>query len=155
MQNTIKSSGKMTTTINHRNYIDLLDRVEIVPKVIETESEYDRFLTVVEGLLSKRQNRTPEETALLVLLVKLVEDYEREHYAIDDGIPVAPHKFLQHMMEARDMEPRDLITLLNISEKLALSIANGEEQIDRSQAHTLGDYFKVNPDNFYNNLPRI
>jgi rRNA pseudouridine-1189 N-methylase Emg1 (Nep1/Mra1 family) len=93
MQNTIKSSGKMTTTINHRNYIDLLDRVEIVPKVIETESEYDRFLTVVEGLLSKRQNRTPEETALLVLLVKLVEDYEREHIVtflaiIDLGVPI-------------------------------------------------------------------
>ena len=68
----------MTITINRSNYIDLLNQVEIVPKVIETESEYDRFLIVVEGLLSKRQNRTPEETALFMLLVKLVEDYERE-----------------------------------------------------------------------------
>jgi hypothetical protein len=38
----------MTTTINRRNYIDLLDRVEIVPKVIETESEYDRFLQQID-----------------------------------------------------------------------------------------------------------
>jgi HTH-type transcriptional regulator / antitoxin HigA len=142
----------MITTINHRNYIDLLDRIEIVPKVIETEIEYDRFLIVVEGLLAKRQSRTPEETALFVLLVKLIEDYEREHYAIDDGIQVAPHKFLQHMMEAREMEPKDLMKLLNISEELALSIINGEEQIDRTQALTLGDYFKVNSENFYNNL---
>ncbi len=142
----------MITTINHRNYIDLLDRVEIVPKVIETEIEYDRFLVVVEGLLSKRQNRTPEENVLFVLLVKLVEDYEREHYAIDDGIQVAPHKFLQHMMEAREMEPKDLIKLLNISEKLALSIVSGAEQIDRSQALALSDYFKVNSNNFHNNL---
>jgi HTH-type transcriptional regulator / antitoxin HigA len=148
----IKSSGKMIATINHRNYIDLLDRVEIVPKVIETEIEYDRFLAVVEELLFKRQSRTPEETALFVLLVKLVEDYEREHYAIDDGIQVAPHKFLQHMMEAREMEPKDLMVLLNISEELAISIVNGEEQIDRSQAIALGDYFKVNSDNFHNNL---
>jgi HTH-type transcriptional regulator / antitoxin HigA len=59
----IKSGGKMITTINHRNYIYLLDRIEIVPKVIETEIEYDRFLIVVEGLLAKRQSRTPEETA--------------------------------------------------------------------------------------------
>jgi HTH-type transcriptional regulator / antitoxin HigA len=142
----------MTITINRSNYIDLLNRVEIVPKVIETEIEYDRFLTVVEGLLAKRQHRTPEETALFVLLVKLVEDYEREHYSIDDGIPVAPHKFLQHMMEARKMELKDLIALLNISEELALAIVNGEEQIDRSQSLTLGDYFKVNSDNFHNNL---
>ena len=142
----------MTITINRSNYIDLLNQVEIVPKVIETESEYDRFLIVVEGLLSKRQNRTPEETALFMLLVKLVEDYEREHYSIDDGIQVAPHKFLQHMMESRKMEPKDLIALLNISEELALSIVNGEKQIDRSQSLTLGDYFKVNFDNFHNNL---
>ena len=143
----------MITTINRRNYIDLLDRVEIVPKVIETEIEYDRFLVVVEGLLAKRQSRTPEETALFVLLVKLVEDYEREHYSIDDGIQVAPHKFLQHMMEAREMEPEDLMALLNISEEFALSIVKGEEQIDRSQALALGDYFKVNSNNFYNNVP--
>ncbi len=143
----------MTITINHNNYIDLLNRVEIIPKVIETEIEYDRFLVVVEGLLSKRQSRTPEETALFVLLVKLIEDYEREHYAIiDDGIQVAPHKFLQHMMEAREMESKDLIALLNISEELALSIVNGEEQIDRSQALALSDYFKVNSNNFHNNL---
>ena len=141
----------MTTTINHRNYIDLLDRVEVVPKVIETEIEYDRFLIVVEGLLSKRQNRTPEETALFVLLVKLIEDYEREHYAIDDGIQVAPHKFLQHMMEAREMEQKDLMVVLNISEKLALSIATGEQQIDRSQALELGNYFNVSPINFCDN----
>jgi hypothetical protein len=45
----INSSGKMITTIHQRNYIDLLDRVEIVPKVIETESEYARFLMVMNG----------------------------------------------------------------------------------------------------------
>jgi HTH-type transcriptional regulator / antitoxin HigA len=142
----------MTITINRSNYINLLNEVQIVPKVIETEVEYDLFLVVVEGLLSKRQSRTPEETALFMLLVKLVEDYEQENHSIDDGIQVAPHKFLQHMMEAREMEPKDLIPLLNISEELALSIVNGEEQIDRSQALVLGDYFKVNSNNFYNNL---
>ena len=143
----------MIITINHRNYIDLLDRVEIVPKVIEIEIEYDRFLVVVEELLAKRQSRTPEETALFVLLVKLIEDYEREHYSIDDGDRVPPYKFLQHMMEAREMEPKDLIPLLNISEELAVSIVNGEEQIDLSQSQVLGDYFKVNHNNFYGNLP--
>jgi HTH-type transcriptional regulator / antitoxin HigA len=142
----------MITTINLSNYIDLLNEVQIVPKVIEDEAEYDRFLVVVEGLLVKRQHRTPEETALFMLLVKLIEDYEREHYAIDDGIQVAPHKFLQHMMEAREMEPKDLIKLLNISEELALAIVKGEEKIDRSQALALGDYFKVNFNNFCNSL---
>jgi HTH-type transcriptional regulator/antitoxin HigA len=139
----------MTITINRSNYIDLLNEVEIVPKVIETESEYDLFLVVVEGLLSKRQSRTPEETALFMLLVKLVEDYEQEHHSIDDGIQVPPYKFLQHMMEARETKQEDIVKLLNISEELALSIVNGEEQIDRSQALALGNYFKVDSTNFY------
>jgi HTH-type transcriptional regulator / antitoxin HigA len=142
----------MTITINRSNYINLLNEVQIVPKVIETEVEYDLFLVVVEGLLSKRQSRTPEETALFMLLVKLIEDYEQENHSIDDGIQVAPHKFLQHMMEAREIEPKDLMPLLNISEELALSIVNGEEQIDRSQAIALSDYFKVNSNNFHHNL---
>jgi HTH-type transcriptional regulator / antitoxin HigA len=62
----------MTITINRSNYIDLLNEVQLVPKLIETELEYDLFLAVTENLLSKRQSRTPEETALFMLLVKLI-----------------------------------------------------------------------------------
>jgi HTH-type transcriptional regulator / antitoxin HigA len=120
----------------------------IVPKVIETEVEYDLFLVVTESLLSKRQSRTPEETALFMLLVKLIEDYESEHYSLKELGQIAPHKFLQHMMEAREMEPEDLTRLLNISRELALSIFNGEQQIDRSQSQQLGDYFNVSASNF-------
>ena len=139
----------MTITINRSNYIDLLNEVQIVPKVIETEVEYDRFLAVIEGLLAKRQNRSPEETALFVLLVKLVEDYEREHYSLADWSQVDPHKFLQHMMEARAMDREDLMLALNISQEVALSIVSGEEEIDRELAQQLGDYFKVDATNFY------
>jgi HTH-type transcriptional regulator / antitoxin HigA len=138
----------MTTTINRSNYIDLLNQVQIVPKVIETEVEYDRFLAVTESLLSKRHSRTPEETALFMLLVKLIEDYESEHYSLKESGQIAPHKFLQHMMEAREMEPEDLMGLLNISRELAGSIFNGERQIDRSQSQQLSDYFNVSSGNF-------
>ncbi len=139
----------MTITINRSNYIDLLNEVQLVPKVIETEVEYDRFLTVTEKLLSKRQSRTPEESALFMLLVKLIEDYESEHYSLIESTQVVPHKFLQHMMEAREMELIDLMGLLNISGELAGSIFSGEREIDRSQAQHLGDYFNVSSSNFY------
>ena len=54
-------------------------------------------------------------------------------------------------MEAREMEPKDLMVVLNIPEKLALSIITGEQQIDRSQALELGNYFNVSPINFCDN----
>jgi hypothetical protein len=61
---------------------------------------------------------------------------------------IAPHKFLQHMMEARDMEAVDLMRLLNISKELALSIFDGERQIDPAQSQYLGNYFNVSSSNF-------
>jgi HTH-type transcriptional regulator / antitoxin HigA len=138
----------MTITINRSNYIDLLNEVQLVPKLIETELEYDLFLSVTESLLSKRQSRTPEETALFMLLVKLIEDYEQEHYSLQPSAQIAPHKFLQHMMEARNMEATDLMGLLNISKELALSIFDGDRQIDTAQSQYLGNYFNVSFSNF-------
>jgi len=42
------------------------------PRIIKTEEENEIFLEIVEGLLSS-QNLTPEEDALLELLVKLID----------------------------------------------------------------------------------
>ncbi len=144
----------MTTTINRSNYIDLLNEVQLIPKVIETEVEYDLFLAVTESLLSKRQSRTPEETALFMLLVKLIKDYEEEHYSLQASTQIALHKFLQHMMEARDMEVADLMGLLNISKELAVSIFDGDRSLDLAQSQYLGNYFNVSSSNFHALRPR-
>ncbi|MEG4576112.1 transcriptional regulator [Microcoleus sp. N3A4] len=54
-------------------YSSLLSQYQ--PRIIKTEEENERFLEIVEELLS-RPNLTPEEDALLELLVKLIEDFE-------------------------------------------------------------------------------
>jgi hypothetical protein len=74
----------MTTTIDKKKYLELMDTADISPKVIETEDEYDCFLAVAEKLMHKRIDRTPEDTALLMLVVKLIEDYESIHHNLDD-----------------------------------------------------------------------
>lgn len=55
-------------------------------KIIETEAEYEEYLAVAENLIAKKNNRTPEETTLLRLLVKLIEDYEEQAYSLEDWI---------------------------------------------------------------------
>ncbi len=65
----------MTLTLNKKNYLQLLDTIQIIPKIIETEKEYTEYLAVTESLIAKKSARTPEETALFRLLVKLIEDY--------------------------------------------------------------------------------
>jgi hypothetical protein len=47
----------MTTTIDKKKYLELMDTADISPKVIETENEYDRFLAVAEKLMHKRLDR--------------------------------------------------------------------------------------------------
>jgi DUF218 domain len=74
----------MTHTISRENYIDLLDRDRIIPKIIENTEEYEQFLAVAEKLISKKQTRTIEETVLFRLLVKLIKDYEEETYSIKE-----------------------------------------------------------------------
>jgi HTH-type transcriptional regulator / antitoxin HigA len=54
----------MTLTIDRDNFIGVLQSNQIVPKIIETEAEYESFLAVTEKLLAKRQTRTPEEDSL-------------------------------------------------------------------------------------------
>ena len=63
----------MTLTFDQSAYRNLL--AEVVPSVIDTESEYERVLKVVEQLTFKK-NRTTEEQALHKLLVILIEAYE-------------------------------------------------------------------------------
>lgn len=60
---------------------------QVLPKPIRDDAEFDRLTEVVNQLVTKgikHENLSFEEEKLLELLVKLIEDYEREHYAIED-----------------------------------------------------------------------
>jgi HTH-type transcriptional regulator / antitoxin HigA len=74
----------MSDTISLESYIKLLDREQVIPKIIETNAEYAQFLEIVEKLMSRKKLRTSEETALFRLLVKLIRDYEEETYSLKE-----------------------------------------------------------------------
>jgi HTH-type transcriptional regulator/antitoxin HigA len=133
----------MTHTISRENYIDLLNQDRIIPKIIETKEEYEHFLAVAERLISKKQNRTAEETTLFRLLVKLIKDYEEEIYALKEWSQTPPHKLLQHLMEARGMKQVDLIGVISPSKGLVSSIVNGKREISKAQAKKLGEIFNI------------
>lgn len=133
----------MTYTISRENYIDLLDRDCIIPKIIENNVEYEQFLIVAEKLIAKKQQRTPEETVLFRLLVKLIKDYEEETYNLKEWSQTAPHEFLQHLMEARGMKQVDLVGVLSPSKGLISAIVNGKRSISKVQAKKLEKIFNV------------
>jgi len=61
MVNMTKITGKMTLTINPEIYSQLLSKYQ--PRIIKTEEENEKFLEIVEELLS-RSYLTPEEDTL-------------------------------------------------------------------------------------------
>ena len=133
----------MTSTISRENYLGLLDRDRIIPKIIENNEEYEHFLAIVERLMSRKITRTPEEDVLFKLLVKLIVDYEEETYNLKEWSKTSPHELLQHLMEARGMKQVDLVGILSPSKGLVSSIVNGKRSISKAQAKKLGEIFNI------------
>lgn len=134
----------MTLTFNPEVYSELLSKYQ--PRIIKTEEENEKILAVVEELLS-RPNLTPEEDAMLELLVKLIEDFEAKHYQLNAS---TPHSRLLYLMEARSLETADLVEMLGAREVTA-EVVNGEVEISRKQAEVLGEFFQVDPSLFLSN----
>jgi HTH-type transcriptional regulator / antitoxin HigA len=139
-----KINGKMTLTFNPEIYSELLSKYQ--PRIIKSEEENDKLLAVIEELLS-RPNLTPEEDAMLELLVRLIEDFEAKHYQLNAS---TPHSRLLHLMEARSLETADLVEILGARE-VAAEIVNGEVEISKKQAEVLGKFFQVDASLFLSN----
>ena len=95
---TTATSGKRTAAtksrFNRRKYAALL--AEVAPRIIESPEELKRASRLIEPLLYSERRLTPEEDALVRLLLKLIDDYQTEHPAFP---PMKPHEILQALME--------------------------------------------------------
>jgi HTH-type transcriptional regulator / antitoxin HigA len=128
----------MTITLDRNNYPQLL--AQFVPQAIDSEAEYDRALAIAERLTFKK-DRTEAEIKFLKLVVVLIEDYEAEHYPMDD---VAPHELLQHLMASNHTRQADLVGLIG-SRGVVSEVVNGKRAISKAQAKALGEFFSVSP----------
>lgn len=131
----------MILTIDRNVYGSLL--AEFQPKIITTESENEKYLEIVEKLMAAK-NRTPEQDALLDLLVILIEKFEQEYYQHKGS---TPQSILQHLMEARGMSQSELADVIG-SKGLTSEIINNKRGISKQLAKKLGELFHVSPELF-------
>jgi len=115
------------------------------PRIIHTEAENDYFLEVVEELLARR-NLTPEENTILDLLVKLIEDFEDQHYQLNKS---TPRSRMLHLMEAQDKNKESLISIFGSIENVD-KVINGELEITSQQALELGNLLHIDASLFLN-----
>ncbi len=87
------------------------------------------------------KERTPEQTAILQLLVTLIEKFENKHYPIE---PSSPNAILKHLMEAREIKQSDLVGIIG-SKGVVSEVVNEKRSISKEQAKALGEFFNVSP----------
>jgi HTH-type transcriptional regulator / antitoxin HigA len=130
----------MIHTINRNVYGDLLAQHQ--PKAIETEAENEATIMLAESL--EHRQRTPEEDALLELLIILIEKFEEASYPVPN---VEPDRMLLHLMEARNMKQEELVGIIG-SRGVVSEIVNGKRSISKAQAKALSQLFHVSPSLF-------
>lgn len=114
------------------------ERYPYQPRIIKTEEENDHFLAIAEDLLS-RPHLTPEENTLLELLVRLIEEFENQHYSINAS---TPRSRILHLLEAQDLEVSNLVPIFS-SIELVDKVINGDVEVTKEQGEMLGNLFHV------------
>ena len=127
-----------STLVNPKKYAALL--VRALPTAIETEKEHKRALNVVESLMDKGETLSPEEDALLKLLVRLIQSFEDDRYPAGDTS--TPASILQTLMEQRSLTHKDVWRLFG-SKGVASEVLNGKRAISKTHAKALAEFFHV------------
>ena len=130
-----------TLDLDVKSYGQLLRRT--LPHVIRTDAECERLTRELMGL-DGREDLTAEERELAELLTVLIEDYEERRFPIR---PASPRQTLQHLMEARNLAPKDLWKVFG-SKGITSEVLHGKRSISKAQAKRLAAFFHVGADLF-------
>jgi HTH-type transcriptional regulator/antitoxin HigA len=117
---------------------------ETLPKVIESEDDYNRFHRRI-GELMRLRKRTAPETDLFHLLSLLLQDYDRRHALPPEDSK--PAERLQYLIKVSGTKSADLVSIFgqisHVSEALS-----GKRPISVTQARKLGSMFHLKPGYF-------
>ncbi|PYT35728.1 MAG: transcriptional regulator [Acidobacteria bacterium] len=138
---------RATEIANKHEYAKLL--VEMLPHVIHTEGENERYIAALEMLLAKR-DRTPEESRIVELLTLLIEDFEEKNYSLP---PATPRDVVRHLMESNGLRQVDLIDVFG-AESIVSEVLNGRRDLAKSHIENLSMRFNLSPELFFEQRPK-
>jgi HTH-type transcriptional regulator/antitoxin HigA len=137
-----KITGKISKkAVSRQEYRSLISKS--LPHVIQTESENERYLRVLEALDAQR-HPTPAQKELAALLTLLIEDFEERHYALK---PASPVEHLQELMEANDLKQKDLVDIFGTA-SIVSEVLHGKRQLTTEHIRRLSERFHVSPELF-------
>ncbi len=108
---------------------------------IRNDEEYDRTVALMNNLLDiVGDDENHALSGLLDLVSELVEDYDREHFAIDAS---EPREVLRYLIETRGLKQGDLAEVVPQSNLSA--ILAGKRKISATLAGKLAKFFNISP----------
>jgi HTH-type transcriptional regulator/antitoxin HigA len=108
---------------------------------IRNDEEYDRTVALMNNLLDIiGDDENHPLSGLLDLVSELVEDYDREHFAIDAS---EPREVLRYLIETRGLKQGDLAEVVPQSNLSA--ILAGKRKISATLAGKLAKFFNISP----------
>lgn len=109
--------------------------------MITSGAELERISRQAEPLLRKGETCTPEESALLDLLLKLIDDYQEKNSIIPK---LDPREALEYLMEVNNLRQADLVKVFGSRSRVSDAVT-GKRAISKDQAKRLGEFFRVSP----------
>jgi HTH-type transcriptional regulator/antitoxin HigA len=120
----------------------------MLPRVIHTEQENERYTSILEALLAKPKH-TPAESRMVELLKLLIEDFEEKHYS---PAPAKPREIVRHLMESSGLRQADLVDVFG-AESTVSEVLNGKRDLAKSHIEKLSQRFHVSPEVFFEHCP--
>jgi HTH-type transcriptional regulator/antitoxin HigA len=144
MLNITARSGKAIAKakFNPQKYAGLL--AETLPEVIETVAQNRRMIKILNKLMDKGENRTPEETKLAKLLGHLIQEFEQRFYKPQKP---TPREALIAMMEMNHLRQADIVHIFG-SSGVTSEVISGKREISKTHAKALAKFFHTSTDLF-------
>jgi HTH-type transcriptional regulator/antitoxin HigA len=123
-------------------YVQLL--LEFAPRMIRSQSQYQRVLRQIARLMRKQKLSRPEDD-LLELLASLVGQYEQTCFPAPE---VTPGQVLEHLIEVRGVNSADVASATGISVQTINNAIDGSQELRKSHRAVLAKFFHVSADLF-------
>ena len=117
---------------------------EVKPEVIHEEGQNGTFVARLEELTSK-QVVSPAEEKLIELLTVLIENFEAQHYPVQDSGPL---DVIRHLMEENHLRQKDLVDVFG-TESIVSDVLNGKRDLAKDHIRKLSERFGVSPALFF------
>ena len=111
-------------------------------RILRGDADYTKAVEAMNALAIRPEGSLDaDEQEQLDLLALIVEQYDREHAALDTS-SMTPLRALQYLMEANDLRPVDLAETLGGQNRVS-EVLSGKRELSKAQIRALAKRFCV------------